>query len=81
MRMFLALAVIAFATPALADPAPATSGSLKGKSEKTPVTFGPIVVDGHREVPVAVVLTRDQSIKHELDSATDAHLMDAAGRR
>jgi hypothetical protein len=79
MRHFLVLIALVITTPTFADPADSNPPP-KAKGTE-PIKYGPIIVDGHREVPVAVVLTRDQTVKQELDKTTDEHVRDAATRQ
>ena len=78
MRRFLLLLALSVATPAFADPTDATPAPATKKVKHKEVKLTDINIDGHRDVPVAVVMTRDQSVKQELNKATDEHLHDAA---
>ncbi len=77
MRLLLAglVVVLTASVAAFAEDKPAPVTAKKPPKE---IKMDGETVEGKRPTPVQLVLTRDQSIKRDLGSETDQHIMDSA---
>jgi hypothetical protein len=77
VRFVLVLALLAPVASFADEPVAAPAKKVVKKQGKT-ILIDTVVVDGKREVPVGLVLTRDDSIKNQLDSSVDQHVRESA---
>jgi hypothetical protein len=80
MRLGFILPLLLLTAPGMvrADPPKAPASRPGPKKPPTPITGETINVDGKRQVPIVLVVPRDNTVKTEMNSAVDQHVMDSA---
>lgn len=81
MRLIALVAALALSTPLLARAEDPKAPPPAPKKAKTVIKGDTMDVTGKREMPVQMVLTRDQTAKHAFDDSIDEHVRDSVQGR